>query len=101
MFIYLIKTKDNQQYKIGIAHNVYKRLRELQTGNPEELILINSYNSKFASKIETSLHNHYNYLNKRGEWFYFDICIELKFLDLCKQIEENILFLKINGNNFV
>ena len=101
MFVYLIKTKNSQQYKIGIGKDVRKRIKELQTGNPEELILVYSYPTQYASKVETTLHNCYNYLNEKGEWFKFDIRIEIEFLEFCKRIEENITYLKNSGNIFI
>jgi hypothetical protein len=101
MNVYLIKTQKSQKYKIGIAKDVQKRVRELQTGNPEQLIIVYSHPTQYASKVETALHNHYNYLNDRGEWFKFDLCIELDFPILRKQIEDNLIFLKKHGNKFI
>lgn len=89
-FIYLIKSKDSQLYKIGISTNPHKRLRELQTGNPEELILIYKYLAKNPIQLEKSFHNRYSYLNKINEWFNFDVIIESNFLRECLLIDNNI-----------
>lgn len=37
MFIYLIRLSENSYYKIGITKNINKRIKQLQTGNAEEI----------------------------------------------------------------
>ena len=39
MFVYLL-TNDFVQFKIGISKNVKKRIKQLQTGNSQEINLI-------------------------------------------------------------
>lgn len=100
-YIYLIQSLDNGYYKIGVSKNPLKRLKQLKTGNSSELKLIYTYPSKYAHKIEKTIHNLFLYSKKEGEWF--DICISevTTFNDKCKKIEENINILKRNGNVFI
>jgi predicted GIY-YIG superfamily endonuclease len=100
-YIYLIQSLENSYYKIGVSKHPKKRIKELQTGNSSELKLIEVYQSEFAHKIEKSLQNLYKHLRKEGEWFDLSIEYEVSFKKECKKIEENIRFLKENGNVFI
>lgn len=96
MYVYLIKTIEDNKYKIGKTNNINKRLKELQTGNSNELILVDSYYSKYSSKVESALHNFFKHKNIINEWFEFDQDDINKFKQLCKQTEENLIFLEKN-----
>ena len=96
-YIYLIKSKQSQLYKIGISDNPQKRIKNLQTGNPEDLIIIHTYKTKNYNKVEKALHNRYSYLKLNGEWFEFDVFIEVNFLKECILIDNNLNI--INKNN--
>jgi hypothetical protein len=98
--VYLIRSNDGK-YKIGISINPSKRIDQLNTGNPEKLELIESYESVNASKIETSLHNRYMYARQNGEWFDLSISEEVDFLTNCKIIDKAINILKSMGNIFI
>jgi hypothetical protein len=75
-WIYLLKTESDLGdifYKIGITQkDPLERVKELQTGNPHEIELIQMFKSKYAFKVESSLHRRYNLTHKRGEWFSMD-----------------------------
>lgn len=89
---------DNPRYKIGITkNNVNSRLKELQTGNPNEIILINQYQSENYRKIEGMLHRKFFMNRAKGEWF--DLTNEqvFSFLDEAKKADELISFLKENN----
>jgi len=98
--VYLIRGNDGK-YKIGIAKNPTQRIKQLQTGNSDKLVIIETYQSENASKIETALHNHYGHLRNEGEWFDLSISDEAKFINKCKQIDETISTLRSMGNVFV
>ena len=90
MYIYLIS--NSEYYKIGISKNPIKRIKQLQTGNSVNLILINQYYSpKYYSKIETALHYSYNNINL--EWFELSIEQALEFTDVCRRIEANLMLI--------
>lgn len=70
MYIYAIGNKSNLQ-KIGFAKNPSLRLKQLQTGNPEQLIL-HHYIEVPESRVrllEKHLHKELNYKKVKGEWF--------------------------------
>ena len=98
--VYLIRSNDGN-YKIGISVNPSKRIEQLNTGNPEKLMLIDTYESLNASLIETGLHNKYMYARQNGEWFDLSISEEVDFIKNCKIIDEAIKSLRLMGNIFV
>ena len=98
--VYLIRNNDSK-YKIGIATNPNKRIKQLQTGNSDELKIIETYKSKNASKIETTLHNQYSFKRKIGEWFELSVEEEVNFIMACKRIDETINLLKKMDNIFI
>lgn len=93
-YVYLVKATTNQgeeSYKIGVTKNdPQKRIKQLQTGNPSELTLIDTYYSKFGTTIESYLHRTYAMNKIKGEWFSLDKeQIEL-FQEQCKKLETNL-----------
>lgn len=103
MYIYLLKSDENGYYKIGKSLNPDKRIRTLQTGNPEKITLISKVEvtNKFCNKIESALHSQYSYTNKNGEWFDLSIEDELLFESNVKRIENNLLILEKERNHFL
>lgn len=100
-YIYLIQSLENSYYKIGVSKHPQIRLKQHQTGNPSATKLIEVYASDFAYRVEKVLHRRYSYLKKEGEWFDLSIAIEVSFIDECKKIEENLVFIEKNGNVFI
>ena len=100
-FIYLIKNSEDCTYKIGVAKDPRKRLKEIQTGNSSELLIVDMYQTENSFKIEKILHRRYSHLHKHGEWFSLSLIEQFNFLDDCKKIEEGIAILRESGNTFV
>lgn len=98
--VYLIRG-NNGKYKIGIAKIPTQRIKQLQTGNSDKLVIIETYQSENASKIESTLHNQYGHLRNEGEWFDLSVSDEAEFLERCKTIDQTILTLRAMGNVFV
>jgi len=98
--VYLIRGNDGK-YKIGIAKNPKQRIKQLQTGNSDKLVIIETYESENASKIESALHNQLAHLRNEGEWFDLSVSDEVSFIDKCKQIDKTISALQSMGNVFV
>lgn len=96
MFVYLIRLSENSTYKIGVTKNINKRIKQLQTGNAEEIYLVDKYQSDNAYKIEKALHNFFNYNNKLNEWFDLSIEDEIRFKELCIKIDNNLKYLQKN-----
>ena len=70
MFIYVIGNDTNKQ-KIGFSKDVHKRLKSLQTGNPEPLKIhhFEEVPDTRARILERKLHKELGYIRLNGEWF--------------------------------
>lgn len=70
MYIYAIGTATDRQ-KIGYSACPSKRLKTLQTGNPEQLFLHFQFeiDECIAEKYERYIHKEYQYKRLKGEWF--------------------------------
>lgn len=66
-FVYFIKDVDRNLIKIGFSINVFKRLKELETGNAGNLVLLKKI--KGTTKDEARLHRRFSHLRTRLEWF--------------------------------
>lgn len=55
--------------KIGVAKDIEKRRRNLQTGNPSTIRLLGWINTAESSKLERHLHGFFAATRVRGEWF--------------------------------
>lgn len=95
-----MKTNDSQ-YKIGVSKDPKKRAKELQTGNSEIIEVVAEFPTEKAYLIETILHNRYSYLNEHGEWYNLSLKEEVEFIETCRKMEENILFLIKQNNAFI
>lgn len=67
--IYFIQSGAKKFIKIGYTKNIDRRIKELQTGNPEKLILLGTLPGGF--EFEKGLHDLYKYYRIRpdSEWF--------------------------------
>lgn len=68
-FVYLIKAKGTDFYKIGVATDKVRRLATLQNGSPLELVYVVTKVTDKARDLEQSLHAELKTYNVRGEWF--------------------------------
>lgn len=97
--VYLISAEINDEklYKIGYTkREVYKRLKELKTGNPAYFKIENKFHSKYGTKIESQLHKRYLHKKIEGEWFNLSDKDLLDFELNCSKIEENFKLLEKN-----
>jgi hypothetical protein len=69
--IYFIQAKHQPFFKVGIANNVDRRLRELQVGCPLDLLLVQSWEAEYERiwQLESGLHTALRRYSTRGEWF--------------------------------
>lgn len=68
--VYLLKAED--RYKIGVAANIGKRIKQLQTGNAyvvELVAYVSLPDRKSACFLERSIHRNLHYRRCEGEWF--------------------------------
>ena len=90
--VYLVCAEigDERLYKIGYTkREVEKRVKELKTGNAADFYIVDSFKSKWGTKIEASLHRTYQHKKVNGEWF--DLTKEdiEKFKKNCQLIHNN------------
>lgn len=98
-FVYLIgEENDGLKYKIGCTKqtNIEKRLKALQTGNPNKLTLINYFETETPYKLEKMLHTHFKGRQTLNEWFDLETTDIDNFTSLCKQYQGFIELLKDN-----
>lgn len=70
--VYLIcaEFEGRRLYKIGYTRrDISKRIKELKTGNGSEMYVIDSFKSKWGTKIESNLHKTFKSKKVNGEWF--------------------------------
>lgn len=70
-YVYIIT--DGEDCKVGVSDNPAKRLKQLQTGNPKKLKIVDTFEvprKEIAFKVEKEAHSKIQSLyEKRGEWF--------------------------------
>lgn len=98
-YIYLIGEIGNEnRYKIGSTRckDINKRLKQLQTGNSEELYIKESFETTHPFKLETMLHNRFKSSNLIGEWFELSNEDVRAFKGVCEGLQKIIDSLKDN-----
>ena len=95
-YVYLIEDIDNKRYKIGVTKDLKKRLRNLQTGNSNQIQLLESFKSEYPFRLETMLHNKFKQFHHYNEWYELDKNSVDEFLNLCKYFNDIIIALKDN-----
>ena len=77
-YVYVMQESISKRYKIGISKDPERRLKELNTGNPEKLILVHAYLATDKGyQSEVLAHKLYELERIRSEWFRSDINLEL------------------------
>lgn len=67
--------------KIGKSKNIQARIKELQTGSPNQFTLLGFVKCKsemHSRHCETELHRHFKHFRMNGEWFHGKILPEIK-----------------------
>ena len=97
-YVYLLaEMGDKLRYKIGITkNNVEKRVKQLKTGNSDDIMIINTYKSSNYKKIERMLHTKFKTDRIHLEWFTMTDEQVLEFISEAKKADETIDFLKNN-----
>lgn len=102
-YVYLlleVNQHGEEAHKIGISKNhPEQRVKQLKTGNPNRIDLLNYYESFNYKKVEQWLHARFsqNQTLAENEWFQLSDEQVLSFIDLCKKADETIsLLLKEN-----
>ena len=103
MNIYLISSETNGKklYKIGITKRAIEvRMKELKTGNAADLSIVDSFQSKWATKIEANLHRLFRPKKISGEWFDLDEEDLSGFGGKCRLLHENFELME-KSNTYV
>ena len=97
-FVYLLgDAGQDNAFKIGMTRNgVDKRIKQLQTGNGEEIYLVDYYETDYPFFLERSLHLKFYPKQKRNEWFKLECDDIVKFKQHCQEIELTVEELKDN-----
>jgi hypothetical protein len=106
MKVYLISSEINNHtlYKIGITKREVKdRLKELKTGNAATLNIVNVFESKWATKIESNLHSYFVRKKIEGskEWFNLEETDVNEFLERCQMIHNNMELISKNNTWYI
>lgn len=88
-YVYLLKVSSEGIYKIGVSRNVERRVKQLQTGNPEPIEIVKTFLSQYPYKIENVLHRRYRLNHVQGECFYLSKDDIEHFEESCKICETN------------
>ena len=102
--VYLLKSDngDCDLYKIGITkYKAEKRIKALQTGNGNDITVVETFESKYNNKIERALHRQHVLKRARGEWFELTNEDVKNFLINCQQLHDNFDLLTNSGNPFI
>lgn len=82
--VYLLEC-DNK-YKIGhTKKSVEQRIKQLKTGNHNDMKILSTFESKWGTKIESHLHRRFKNKKISGEWFDLDGDDILTFEHMCKE----------------
>lgn len=73
-YVYIIKAGPGPKdpIKVGVADDVHKRMKQLQTGNPKELRLVMHFecnDREHAFYLEKTIHSFLDAKRMHGEWF--------------------------------
>lgn len=94
--VYLL-TNNEGHFKIGVTTGeISKRVKSLQTGNPNKIELVNYYETVNYRKVESWFHRIYKDFRLEGEWFLLNECHINGFINEATKINDNINALKNN-----
>jgi predicted GIY-YIG superfamily endonuclease len=97
MKVYLL-INDEGKFKIGFTdRDTQKRIKELNTGSHLGMRVVEEYESINAREIETTLHRLHRSNRIRLEWFDLSDGEVFDFKNRCRQIDNNINYLKENN----
>lgn len=94
--VYLVSAElqDTIVYKIGWTRRTPEdRMREFQTGNASNLTLIDTFESKWGTKVESSLKRRFKEKRISGEWFNLSVDDVSQFSQTCEHIHYTLKLL--------
>jgi hypothetical protein len=103
-YIYLVCSEfgGKKLHKIGFTRRTPEiRIKEFKTGNASEIYLVESFQSKWGTKIEAQLHRFYKHKKVEGEWFDLDDNDVDGFLEKCQNMDRNLNIVAENNTYFL
>jgi hypothetical protein len=102
--VYLIcaEFEGRRLYKIGYTRRpIEKRIKEIKTGNGSDIYLVDSFMSKWGTKIESQMHK--TFLSKKinGEWFDLSDDDVKSFLSKCRKTHDMIELITTNSTYYL
>lgn len=88
-YVYILRVSSDGIYKIGVSKNVEKRVKQLQTGNPEPIEIVKTFLSEYPYKVESVMHRRFNRNHVQGECYYLSEQDIETFEESCKVCETN------------
>jgi hypothetical protein len=67
--VYFIQARMFGHVKIGMSDDATKRIRDLQVGSPDELVIRGVFQTTDPEAFERMFHDRFAHLHIRGEWF--------------------------------
>ncbi len=85
--VYIISSEINNKklYK----RNVGMRIKEFKTGNASEFDIVDTFTSKWGTKIEKFLHRYFKGNKINGEWFDLSADQVDEFREICEKSHNN------------
>ena len=91
--VYLVSStiEGDTCYKIGYTkRSPLQRIKEMKTGNASELQLVEQFESKWGTQIESKLHRVFSHKKISGEWFKLNTDDVSQFKKLCEQTHDSL-----------
>lgn len=87
-FVYLMCDANSNLYKIGVTSgSVESRMKKLQTGNGNEIHIVNHFETDKPFRLERILHKAFFEKNRLNEWFELEPEDVFKFEETCVKYE--------------
>lgn len=83
-YVYLLKSTQSGQYKIGVSKNPEVRKKALETGHGAPLIICHLHYSEYPFAIEAQLHQYFEHQRRDGEFFILEPHDIERFSYLCE-----------------
>ncbi len=90
-----VSPEGDEAHKIGVTTTtVEKRVKQLQTGNPNKISILRQYATDNYFKVEKALHHRFKcFTEAKNEWRKLSDEAVFSFLKECEEIDDTIKFL--------
>ena len=87
--VYLMCDANSNLYKIGVTGgSIEMRMKKLQTGNGNEIHIVDHFESNKPFRLEKILHKVFKEKRQLNEWFLLTTDDVLNFKETCKKYED-------------